>query len=159
MGKESAGLLMYRKHGEVLEVFLVHPGGPFFARKDAGVWTIPKGEPEADEESIATARREFFEETGIPPADDLLPLGSVRQKGGKTVHAWAFAGDWDPASGLACNFFEIEWPPRTGRKQRFPEVDQAAFLSLEKAREKMNPAQVVLLDRLEEALKAKKLER
>lgn len=139
---------MYRLSRKGIEVFLVHPGGPFFARKDAGVWSIPKGEPEPGESLEEAAAREFQEETGIAPPRLLLPLGSVRQKGGKSVHAWAFAGTWDPADGLPSNTFEIEWPPRSGRKQTFPEVDRAGFFDLDEARVKINPAQIQFLDTL-----------
>lgn len=139
---------MYRHDGEDLEVFLVHPGGPFFTRKDEGAWTIPKGEPEPAEELLDAARREFQEETGIEPTPPFIPLGTIRQKGGKMVHAWAFAGDWNPADGIQCNLFEMEWPPRSGRKQQFPEVDRAAFFDLSQARVKINAAQELFLDRL-----------
>lgn len=149
MGKESAGLLMYRFRNDKPEVFLVHPGGPFFARKDAGVWTIPKGEPEPGDALEETACREFQEETGISPSGPRLPLGFIQQKGGKTVHAWAFQGDWREEDGLKCNTFELEWPPRSGRKRRFPEIDRAAFLPLDQAREKINPAQIPFLDTIE----------
>lgn len=152
MSRSSAGLLMYRMSREGPQVFLAHPGGPFFARRDAGVWTIPKGEPEAGEDFEAAARREFLEETGIPVSGPLLPLGTVRQKGGKTVHAWAFAGDWKEEDGFSCNTFELEWPPGSGRKRMFPEVDQAGFFPLAEARQKINPAQTLLLDRLLEAI-------
>jgi predicted NUDIX family NTP pyrophosphohydrolase len=147
--KRSAGLLMYRRGsaGE-LEVFLAHPGGPFFAKKDAGAWTIPKGEIDADEDPLACARREFEEETGMQPsAAAFIELGTVRQRGGKLIEAWAFEGDWRDRE-LRANSFEIEWPPRSGRLQLFPEVDRVAFFSLAEAREKLNPAQVELIDRL-----------
>lgn len=143
---------MYRFRNDTLEVFLAHPGGPFFARKDAGVWTLPKGEPAENEPLEITARREFEEETGITPPDDLVPLGSIKQKGGKIVHAWAFAGNWNESDGLSCNTFELEWPPRSGRVQTFPEIDRAAFFSLDQAREKINPAQVPLLDALKSSV-------
>jgi len=148
MAKRSAGLLMYR-HGESgLEVFIAHPGGPLFAKKDAGAWTIPKGEPEPDEDLLLCARREFEEETGLrPDAASYLPLGDVRQAGGKTVYAWAFEGDWRERE-LVCNHVEMEWPPRSGRRHTFPEIDRVGFFTLEQARQKLNPAQVALLDRL-----------
>jgi predicted NUDIX family NTP pyrophosphohydrolase len=147
-GKLSAGLLMFRRAPEGIEVFLVHPGGPFYARKDDGVWTIPKGEPAAGEALLATALREFEEETGMKPEPArLYELGSIRQAGGKTVHAWAFEGEWGERA-LRCNTFELEWPPRSGRKQAFPEVDRAAYFAPEAARRKWNSAQVALLDRL-----------
>jgi predicted NUDIX family NTP pyrophosphohydrolase len=153
MSRQSAGLLMYRKTGDSLEVFLVHPGGPFFARKDAGVWTIPKGEPEPGETPEDAARREFREETGLQPAGPFLPLGSIRQSGGKTVHAWAFEGDWKEEDGIICNQFEMIWPPRSGRIQSFPEIDRAAFFPIAQAREYLNPAQTAFLDRLQQQIR------
>jgi predicted NUDIX family NTP pyrophosphohydrolase len=151
--RTSAGLLMYRRReGGELEVLLVHPGGPFFKNKDLGAWTIPKGEPSEGEEPLATARREFREETGIDSGEaPLIPLGEVKQKAGKIVHAWAFEGDCDPAT-LTCNTFKVQWPPRSGQWKSFPEVDQYGFFDLAAAREKINPAQVTFLDRLDEAL-------
>jgi predicted NUDIX family NTP pyrophosphohydrolase len=153
MSRQSAGLLMYRKTGDSLEVFLVHPGGPFFARKDAGVWTIPKGEPEPGETPEDAARREFREETGLQPAGPFLPLGSIRQSGGKTVHPWAFEGDWKEEDGIICNQFEMIWPPRSGRIQSFPEIDRAAFFPIAQAREYLNPAQTAFLDRLQQQIR------
>lgn len=151
MAKASAGLLMYRGAGDALEVLLVHPGGPFFARRDDGAWTLPKGLIEAGEDPLACAKRELREETGIvAPAERYLPLGSVKQAGGKTVHAWAFEGDWDGV--LESQRFELEWPPKSGRTQSFPEVDRAAFFSIGEARRKLNAAQVAFLDRLIAAL-------
>ena len=150
--RTSAGLLMYRRRNDGLEVLLVHPGGPFFKNKDAGAWTIPKGEPAEGEDLLVTARREFGEETGLNVDDvPLLPLGEVKQKAGKVVHAWAFEGDCDPAT-LTCNTFKVQWPPRSGQWKSFPEVDQYAFFDLNSARAKINPAQAVFLDRLVEAL-------
>jgi predicted NUDIX family NTP pyrophosphohydrolase len=152
----SAGLLMYRRRGGTLEVLLVHPGGPFFKNNDLGTWTVPKGEPADGEELLATAHREFREETGIDPGDvTLIPLGEVKQKAGKTVHAWAFEGDCDPAT-LTCNTFKVQWPPTSGQWRSFPEVDQYAFLDLDAARQKINPAQVTLLDRLQAVLDSKR---
>ncbi len=149
----SAGLLLYRRRNG-LEVFLVHPGGPFFRNKDDGAWSLPKGEVEEGDEPLATALREFSEETSFePPSGDLLPLGEVRQKGGKRVVAWAVEGDCDPGRARS-NLFEMEWPPRSGQKQSFPEVDRAAFFSLELALRKLNPAQAELVAKLEERLKA-----
>jgi predicted NUDIX family NTP pyrophosphohydrolase len=148
MPKLSAGLLMYRRTPAGVEVFLAHPGGPFFAKRDDGVWTIPKGEPEPGEALLACARREFEEETGLKPeAVDYLPLGEVKQAGGKIVHAWAFAGDWGERE-LRCNTLELVWPPRSGRRRSFPEIDRACFFPIDAARRKLNPAQVALLDRL-----------
>jgi predicted NUDIX family NTP pyrophosphohydrolase len=147
MAKHSAGLLMYRVANGTAEVLLVHPGGPFFARKDEGAWTIPKGEIDASEDALACAKRELQEEVGIAAPDTTYaPLGSIKQAGGKVVRAWAFEGDWDGV--LVSNTFELEWPPRSGKKRAFPEVDRAAFLPIEEARRKMNPAQAPFLDRL-----------
>ena len=143
----SAGLLMYRRRNSSLEVLLVHPGGPFFKNKDAGAWTIPKGEPNEDEDLLAVAVREFEEETGLTPQPPYLPLDPVRQKAGKVVHAWAFEGDCDPAC-IASNTFTIQWPPRSGKFATFPEVDRAGFFDLETARQKMNAAQTAFLDQL-----------
>jgi predicted NUDIX family NTP pyrophosphohydrolase len=154
-GRTSAGLLLFRHVGPDLEVLLVHPGGPFWVKRDHGAWSIPKGECEDGEEPRATAWREFAEELGShpPPAPegDVLELGEVRQKAGKTVLAWAIAGDLDPDQ-ITSNTFTMEWPPRSGRSQEFPEVDRAGWFGLAEAREHINPAQVVLLDRLSEAL-------
>lgn len=132
----------------------MHPGGPFFQRKDAGAWTIPKGEVAEDEDLLTRARIEFQEELGSAlPDEKLISLGSVKQKGGKMVHAWAAEGDLSPGFELRCNSFEIEWPPRSGKMESFPEVDQATFFSLAEARIKINPAQAQFLDRLIEQLK------
>jgi predicted NUDIX family NTP pyrophosphohydrolase len=148
----SAGILLHR-HGERgPEVLLVHPGGPFWARKDLGAWSIPKGELDGDEDPRACALREFAEETGTRLPDSALDdLGSVKQKSGKVVFAFAVAGDLDPAT-LVSNTFELEWPPRSGRMQAFPEVDRAEWFGLEVAREKLNPAQAAFVDRLEARL-------
>jgi predicted NUDIX family NTP pyrophosphohydrolase len=146
----SAGILLYRRAAKAIEVLLVHPGGPFWAKKDLGVWSIPKGEVDAGEEPRATALRELAEELGSPPelaADELIELGSVRQKSGKVVHCWAAEADFDPGT-LRSNTFAMEWPPRSGRQQEFPEVDRAEWFEREQAIEKINPAQVELLDRL-----------
>ena len=147
MARESAGLLLYRPRGQRYEVFLVHPGGPFFAKKDAGAWSIPKGEAMPGEDLLACARREFAEETGFPAPPDARPLAPVRQAGGKTVHAWAIEGDCD-AAAIRSNTFSLEWPPRSGRFQSFPEVDRAQWFGVAEAREKINKAQVGLLDQL-----------
>jgi predicted NUDIX family NTP pyrophosphohydrolase len=145
----SAGLLLYRRPGP--ELLLVHMGGPYWARKDAGAWTIPKGEY-ADEDPVAAARREFAEELGSPPPDGpLLELGSVRQRGGKTVQAWAVEGDFDVAT-LVSNTFEIEWPPRSGRRASFPEVDRAEWFDPDTARRKIVAAQAEFVDRLAASL-------
>lgn len=144
----SAGLLLYRGGPENLELFLAHPGGPFFRRRDAGAWTLPKGIIEPDEAPEQTARREFREEVGFIPQGELLPLGTVQQRGGKIVAGFAVAGDLPDHFELESNTFEMEWPPKSGRRVRFPEVDRVAFFSAEEAREKLNPAQVAFIDRL-----------
>jgi predicted NUDIX family NTP pyrophosphohydrolase len=143
---------MFRRGSAGIELFLVHPGGPFFAKKDNGAWSIPKGLIEDDENRLATARREFTEETGVDtPEEGYVSLGEITQKSGKVVQAWAFEGDCDP-SAITSNTFEMEWPARSGRKKTFPEVDRAAFYSVEEARNKLNPAQVAFVERLEQAL-------
>jgi predicted NUDIX family NTP pyrophosphohydrolase len=145
---------MFRKSPPGLEVLLAHPGGPYFRNKDEGAWTIPKGEAAEGEELLARARIEFEEELGIaaPASADWIALGSVKQKGGKIVHAWAFEGDC-PANFVAVsNNFELEWPPRSGRMQQFPEIDRAGFFSVEEAKRKIKEAQIPFLDRLIEAL-------
>src|SRR3954470_10535898 len=147
--KASAGLLMFRQKSGVLEVLLVHPGGPFFRKKDEGAWTVPKGEVAEDEDLLARAKLEFREELGAEPATDgLLDLGCVKQKGGKTVQAWAFEGTLPADFVVGSNSFEMEWPPRSGRTQEFPEIDRAGFFSIETAKLKINPAQVPFLERL-----------
>ena len=135
---------MYRSIGEGLEFLLVHPGGPFWKNKDAGAWTIPKGELQVGEDALEAAKREFVEELGIEATGPFTARASVQQKGGKTILAWAFEGDCDPTQ-CSSNTFEIEWPPKSGRLQQFPEVDRVAWLSLEQAAEKLNPAQLPLL--------------
>jgi predicted NUDIX family NTP pyrophosphohydrolase len=150
--KKSAGLLMYRRAVDgAMEVLLAHPGGPFWRAKEAGAWTIPKGEYEETEEPLAAARREFAEETGFDANPPFISLGEITQKSGKRVMAWAFAGDCDP-SQLRSNSFEIEWPPGSGSWQRYPEIDRAAWLALDEARRNINPAQRMLLERLEKAV-------
>ena len=148
MAARSAGIVVYRKRAETIEVLLVHPGGPFWSNRDSGAWSIPKGEYPEDEDAEAAARREFEEETGWTIASDLLPLGEIRQKAGKTVTAFAAEGDFDTAS-LDSNRFEIEWPPKSGRIAAFPEVDRAGWFALDEAREKIIEGQRPLLDRLE----------
>jgi predicted NUDIX family NTP pyrophosphohydrolase len=144
--------LLHRGRGENLEVLLVHPGGPVWARRDAGVWSIPKGEYGDDEDPLQAARREFAEELGSPAPDgEPLELGEIRQKSGKQVIAWALPGDLD-AERITSNTFTMQWPPRSGRLQEFPEVDRAQWFGLDEAREKLNAAQVALLDRLAESL-------
>jgi predicted NUDIX family NTP pyrophosphohydrolase len=147
----SAGLLLFRRASTGLEVFLAHPGGPFWSRRDAGAWTLPKGLVEPEEDPLAAACREFEEETGIAPVAPFLPLGEVRQKGGKVVHAWAWEGDADPAT-VRSNTLRTEWPRGSGRWLTFPEVDRCAWYGPGEAREKINPAQAELLERLEAAL-------
>jgi predicted NUDIX family NTP pyrophosphohydrolase len=151
--KRSAGLLLFREPAAP-ELLLVHPGGPFWARKDLGSWTIPKGEPDRGEELIDCALRELAEELGpAAPAlaeEELTELGSIRQKGGKTVHAWAAQTDFDPAA-LASNLFELEWPPRSGERREFPEADRAEWFGPDEARRKILPAQAPFIDRLLES--------
>ena len=151
----SAGLLMYRISDGELEVFLAHPGGPFFAHKDDGHWTIPKGEIEAEEEFLATAIREFKEEVGIEidPGSKFIDLGSIRQKGGKTVHAWGVAGDCTEGHSCQSTTFQMEWPPGSNKLQSFPEVDRAQFFPIKPAKLKIKDTQIPLLERLEAALK------
>ena len=152
--KRSAGILLFRTGAAAPQVLLVHPGGPYWAKRDEGAWTIPKGEYEEGELARDCALRELGEELGTPPALDpeaLIDLGSVRQKGGKVVDAWAAEGDFDPAQ-LRSNTFELEWPPRSGRVQEFPEVDRAEWFDPELAREKILAAQAELIDRLLEQL-------
>jgi predicted NUDIX family NTP pyrophosphohydrolase len=147
--KTSAGLLMFREKEGALEVFLVHPGGPFFRNKESGAWTIPKGEVEEGEDLRERARLEFREELGTEPTgSDWIELGTIKQKGGKTVHAWAFEGDLPKDFVFASNTFAIEWPPRSGRTQEFPEIDRAEFFRVDLAKEKINPAQIEFVDRL-----------
>ena len=152
--KTSAGLLMFRKRNGALEVLLVHPGGPFFRNKDEGAWTIPKGEAAEGEDLLGRARIEYEEEVGLKPtAGEFIPLGQVKQKGGKIVHAWAFEGDLPENFKHTSNTFEMEWPPRSGQTARFPEMDRAEFFSIEEAKRKINPAQIAFLERLGDALK------
>lgn len=149
----SAGILLYRWVGPRLEVLLAHPGGPVFARRDEGHWTIPKGEPGLDEPLPAVARREFAEETGTELGTDatMIELGSITQKGGKVVHAWAIEGDLDPGSARS-NEFEMQWPPRSGVMRTFPEIDRVAWFSPDEARVRIKSTQIPLIDCLESAL-------
>jgi predicted NUDIX family NTP pyrophosphohydrolase len=156
MPKRSAGLMMYRRLTGVLEVFLVHPGGPIWARKDKGAWTIPKGEYEEDENPLVAARREFEEETGFQATGEFLDLGSIRQKSGKIVTAWAFRGDCDPAK-LVSNTCEIEWPPRSGRRVEIPEVDRGRWFNIDEARRYIRSEQERLLDSLQTAIQFQSL--
>lgn len=137
---------------DIVEFLLVHPGGPFWKNKDAGAWTIPKGEVQPGEDLLIRAQTEFEEEIGITPSGNFVPIGSIKQKGGKTVHAWAFEGDLPHDFELKSNTFEIEWPPRSGKFKEFPEVDRAEFFPEEIARRKINPAQIAFLERLIESL-------
>ncbi len=150
MPKCSAGILMYRRTSQGLEVLLVHPGGPFWGKKDKGAWSIPKGEYD-EEEPLACAIREFEEELGERPEGDFLELGEVRQAGGKVVAGFAVEGDFDPAK-LVSNTFEMEWPPKSGKLQSFPEIDRAQWFTADEARVRINAAQAVLIDRLVERL-------
>ena len=150
MGKKSAGILMYRFKNKQLEVLLVHPGGPFWAKKDLGAWSIPKGEFEA-EEAVTVAKREFFEETGVLIEAKLIPLTAQKQKGGKLIYAWAVEGDLE-AGNIKSNMFELEWPPKSGKKQLFPEIDKAQWFSPPIATEKINPGQVAFIAELVEKL-------
>jgi predicted NUDIX family NTP pyrophosphohydrolase len=152
VAKRSAGILLYRDAGGAREVLLVHPGGPFWARRDAGSWSIPKGEYGDEEDPRACALREFEEETGTPlPPGELVDLGGVKQKGGKLVQAWAAEGDLD-AGAVRSNAFTMEWPPRSGRTAEFPEIDRAGWFDVDTAREKLVPAQAAFVDRLLERL-------
>jgi len=152
VAKQSAGILLYRERAEAPEVLLVHPGGPFWEKKDLGVWSIPKGEYEEGEDPRACALREFEEELGVPPPTAApSDLGSTRQAGGKLVRAWAGEGDLDPTS-MRSNTFTLEWPPRSGVMREFPEVDRAQWFTIGEARRRINPAQAVFLERLRELL-------
>jgi len=154
MPRASAGLLMYRIHEGKLEVLLVHPGGPFFKNKDDGAWSIPKGEVGPDEELLACAKREFEEEIGVAPGGPFHPLKRVKQKSGKTVHAWAVEGNCDPVA-VVSNTFLIEWPPRSRRQVEFPEIDRAEFFDVATAGLKINVGQVPLINELEEIVNGK----
>jgi predicted NUDIX family NTP pyrophosphohydrolase len=150
--KQSAGVLLYRYRREQIEVQLGHPGGPFWRNKDLGSWSIPKGLISENEAPLAAAKREFAEEIGCCPRGEFLTLGEAKQPGGKIVHAWAVEGDWDSTS-LKSNAFEMEWPPRSGRRQSFPELDRADWFDIDEARAKVLKGQAVFLARLLEALK------
>lgn len=151
MAARSAGIVLFRLTDDAILVLLVHPGGPFWSRRDLGAWSIPKGEFAADEEPEAAARREFEEELGIAPTGPLLPLGEIRQKAGKEVVGFACEGELD-ASAIRSNSFEMEWPPRSGRQQSFPEIDRAEWFDLATARDKIIPGQIPFIDRLEAML-------
>jgi predicted NUDIX family NTP pyrophosphohydrolase len=154
MVKKSAGLLMFRRRQGFIEVFLVHPGGPFWAKKDEGAWSIPKGEYAPGEDPLEAAKREFQEETGFPSAGEFLPLTSRKQPSGKIISAWALEGDAD-ASAIQSNSFSLEWPPRSGKQQEFPEVDRAGWFSILAAKEKILKGQAPFLDELQEILEGK----
>jgi len=147
VARKSAGLLLFRRTPAGVEVLLVHPGGPLWAKKDEGAWSIPKGEIDADEDPLAAACREFEEELGSPVSGEFIALAPIRQASGKVVHAWAVEGDFDPAT-LTSGMFSMEWPPRSGRQQEFPEVDRAEWFAIDDARRKINKAQIELLDQL-----------
>jgi predicted NUDIX family NTP pyrophosphohydrolase len=152
MPKRSAGILVFKRRGAQLEVLLVHPGGPFWKNKESGAWSIPKGEPHEGEELLSAAQRELREEIGLELEGELKDLGTIQQKGGKTVHAWAF--EVDPATAVVqlSNSFELEWPPHSGNRQTFPEIDRAEFFSLEEAETRINQAQRSFLERLSSSL-------
>jgi len=155
MPVNSAGLLMYHKSENGLKIFLVHPGGPYFSKKDEGYWGIPKGLVEEDEELMQTAIREFEEETGIESNGKYVPLGTTIQRNDKIVHAWAFESDNSEQLDIVCNTFEMEWPPKSGKRQKFPEVDRGEFFSVDDARKKIYSAQQVFIDRLLQYLNIK----
>jgi predicted NUDIX family NTP pyrophosphohydrolase len=155
MATVSGGILMYRMHSGTLEIFLVHPGGPFWTKKDLGAWSIPKGEIDADESPLEAALREFEEETGVPVSGHYIPLTPVRLKSGKVIRAWAVEGDIDP-SKIRSNTFTMEWPPHSGKKQDFPEIDRASWFNIEDAKRKINQGQAGLLEELEDILKQRK---
>jgi predicted NUDIX family NTP pyrophosphohydrolase len=155
MAKKSAGLLMFRRASGGVEVFLVHPGGPFWARKDEGAWSIPKGEYAPGEDPLETAKREFQEETGFQASGEFIPLRPLKQPSGKVISAWALEGDCDAAS-IRSNSFSMEWPPRSGKQQEFPEVDRAGWFTIPAAKEKILKGQAPFLDELSEILKGRK---
>jgi len=154
MAETSAGLLMYFANGDKLKVFLVHPGGPFFTNKDEGHWGIPKGLVDKDEDLLDAAKREFNEETGINPNGDYIPLGTIQQKNGKIVYAWAFKTMNDRKIEVSSNTFEMEWPPHSGKKQKFPEIDKGEYFTIEEAEKKMIGAQFEFISRLIEHIKS-----
>jgi len=152
MSKQSAGILLYKKIVNDLQIFLVHPGGPFFKNKDEGSWSIPKGEFLNDEDALIAAKREFEEETGQAIDGDFISLKSIKQKGGKTVYAWAVEGDIDHET-IVSNVFDLEWPPRSGKMITIPEIDRAGWFDVTAAKQKINPAQVLFIERLIEILR------
>ena len=147
MAKQSAGILLYKVVDQIMQVFLIHPGGPFWKNKDAGVWSIPKGEFTDAEKALDAAIREFEEETGIKPSGEFIALTPIKQKSGKIVYAWALQSDID-ASKIVCNTFTMEWPPKSGKFQSFPEADKADWFSVADAKQKINPSQAALIDEL-----------
>jgi predicted NUDIX family NTP pyrophosphohydrolase len=147
MANQSAGILLFKLNGKQLQLFLVHPGGPFWRKKDSGAWSIPKGEFNDQEAPLAAAKREFEEETGVALAGNFIQLTPVKQKAGKIIHAWAVEGDIDPAT-ISSNLFSMEWPPGSGKQQQFPEIDKGEWFGIEDARQKINPAQASLIDEL-----------
>ena len=151
MPQTSAGLLLHRQRDGVLEVLLVHPGGPFWAKKEEGVWSIPKGLVDPGEDKLEAAKREFAEETSVIPSGPFLELGQIRQKSGKQVYAWAFEGNCDPPS-IKSNTFTLEWPPRSGRRSEFPEIDRGEFFTTAEALRKINPKQAEFVNRLKDRL-------
>jgi predicted NUDIX family NTP pyrophosphohydrolase len=153
MASQSAGILLYKITNRHLELFLVHPGGPFWKKKDLGAWSIPKGEFTDKEEPLAAAKREFEEETGTTLSGNFIELKPVKQKAGKLIYAWAVQGDID-ATAISSNFFTIEWPPGSGKRQQFPEVDKAEWFGIEEAKQKINPAQSSLIDELQQKIMA-----
>lgn len=152
MPKTSAGLLMYRIKDGKLQIFLVHPGGPFWKDKDDGAWSIPKGEVNEGEDLLKTAKREFEKETGIKPEGEFISLGKIKQKAGKVIHAWVFEGQWGGFL-MKQSTIKIEWPPKSDKKIEIPEVDRLEFFNVENAKKKINPAQIELIERLEKYLK------
>jgi len=152
--RTSAGILLYRERADTLEVFLVHPGGPYWERKDEGAWSIPKGEFDEGTDALAAARREFEEETGSPPGSgDFIPLEALKQPSGKLIHAWALRGDID-ASSITSNTFSMEWPPRSGKEQAFPEIDRGEWFTVAAAKQKISPGQRGFLEQLQKRLDA-----
>jgi predicted NUDIX family NTP pyrophosphohydrolase len=151
MANQSAGILLYRIKNKHLQLFLVHPGGPFWAKKDQGAWSIPKGEFVDEENPLVAARREFEEETGVMISGNFIELPPIKQKSGKIIYAWAVEGDIDP-SAIVSNLFTIEWPPKTGRMQQFPEVEKGGWFEEDEAKEKINPGQLALIGELKKKL-------
>ena len=149
--KKTAGLLLYRIRGSAVEVFLVHPGGPFWAKKDEGAWSIPKGEFADDEQPLSAAKREFQEETGFSMEGNFMALATLKQRSGKLVYAWALEGDCD-AGAIKSNLFSMEWPPRSGKRQEYPEVDRASWFTLESAKRRIVPGQIAFLEELQQML-------